>query len=64
MRARHVLGLVVAVLMLLFGGWLALTGMGYLGDSSATSGSWSFLGSLIAGLGVALGFTVVQSARR
>jgi hypothetical protein len=60
----QVLGLAVAAVMVVGGGFLALAGMGYVGESSGSSGSWSILGSLLAGLGVALGITVVQGSRR
>lgn len=37
--------------------------MGYIGDSVSESGSWSILGSLLAGLGVALAITALQRRR-
>lgn len=53
---RHV----VACAMIGAGALLALSGMGYIGESSAQSGTWSILGSLLAGLGVALAITALQ----
>ena len=55
-----VIKLVIAVVMVLGGGVLALAGMGYLGSSSGTSGPWAIIGSLLAGLGVALAITAFQ----
>ena len=63
MSAKHVVGGLVAVAMLAGGGFLALAGMGYIGESAATSHSWSVVGSLLAGLGVALVITVFQRRR-
>ncbi len=60
MSIAKVVGLVLAVVMLVGGGFLALTGMGYIGKSGDTSQAWSVLGSLIAGLGVALVITLFQ----
>lgn len=60
MSIAKIVGLLLALLMLVGGGLLALAGMGYVGDSGETSQSWSILGSLIAGLGVALVITVLQ----
>ena len=59
MSRGQLVGLAVAVVMLVAGGFLALTGMGYLG-TAGTSRTWAFVGSLLAGLGVALVVTVVQ----
>ena len=56
----RILGALVAVAMVLFGGFLALAGLGYIGDSASTSGTWSVLGSLIAGFGIALMITLRQ----
>ena len=60
MSAKHVVGGLVAVAMVLGGGFLALAGMGYIGESAGTSRSWSVTGSLFAGLGVALVITMFQ----
>lgn len=60
MTRGQLIGLVVAVLMVVAGGFLALAGMGHLGESGDTSRGWTFAGSLLAGLGVALGITAVQ----
>lgn len=49
--------------MVVGGGLLALAGMGYIGDSSGTSGPWSIIGALLAGLGVALGISILQAPR-
>ena len=54
MSARRVVGGLIAVAMLVVGGFLALAGMGYVGESGGTSRSWSVIGGLLAGLGVAL----------
>lgn len=54
------LGLVIAVVMVLLGGFLAFAGMGYLGSSGSTSRTWAMLGSLIAAFGVALAISVLQ----
>ena len=63
MSAKHVVGGLVAVAMVLGGGFLALAGMGYIGESAGTSRSWSVTGSLCAGLGVALVITIFQRRR-
>lgn len=60
MSAKFVFGSLVAVAMVVVGGFLALSGMGYIGESDATSGSLSVTGSLLAGLGVALAITILQ----
>lgn len=60
MIAKRVVGGLIAVAMLLGGGFLALAGMGYIGESGGTSRSWSMIGSLLAGLGVALMITIFQ----
>ena len=51
---KRAAAVVLAMALLLGGGFLALAGMGYLGESGGTSRSWSTIGSLLAGLGVAL----------
>lgn len=63
MTRGAILGLLVALVMLVVGGFLALGGMGHLGESGDTSRGWTFVGSLLAGLGVALGITVAQRRR-
>lgn len=60
MSAGRLAGLVVAAVMVLGGGYLALTGLGYLGDEADPSGPASIGGSLVAGLGIALAITVLQ----
>jgi hypothetical protein len=51
---KRVVAVVLALALLVGGGFLALAGMGYLGKSGGTSRSWSTIGSLLAGLGVAV----------
>lgn len=60
MSPKKIFGGLVGVAMLLGGGFLALAGMGYIGEAAGTSGSWSVIGSLLAGLGVALLITIFQ----
>ena len=60
MKGKYVVGGLIAVAMVLGGGFLALAGVGYVGQSADTSASWSLIGSLLAGLGVALVITLVQ----
>jgi len=59
----RVVRLVVAGAMIVLGTLLALSGMGYVGDWSSQSTSWSLLGSLLPGLSVALGITALQRRR-
>ena len=54
----------MAVAMLALGTLLALAGMCYLGESASQSGTWSILGSVLAGLGVALALTELQRRSR
>lgn len=61
--APRVVGGLIALAMLLGGGFLALAGMGYIGESGGTSRSWSMIGSLLAGLGVALVITIFSRHR-
>ena len=63
MSAKHLVGGLIAVAMVLGGGFLALAGMGYIGESAGTSRSWSMIGSLLAGLGVALLITILPRRR-
>lgn len=63
MAGKLVVGALVAVVMVLGGGFLALAGLGYLGTSADTSTPWAVLGSVIAGLGVALAISVLQRGR-
>lgn len=60
MTSGQIVKLLVAVVVFVCGGALALAGMGYLGGSGDTSSAWAILGSLLAGFGVALGITVFQ----
>ena len=60
MSVKHVVGGIIAAAMLLGGGFLALAGMGYIGESGGTSAAWSVIGSLLAGLGMALIISMVQ----
>lgn len=55
---KRVVAVALALGLLVGGGFLALAGMGYLGASGGTSRSWSTVGSLFAGLGVALLITI------
>lgn len=59
---KVVVGL-IALAMVLGGGFLALAGMGYIGRSTDTSTPWAVVGSLFAGLGLALGYTLLQRRR-
>lgn len=64
MSRGRLVGLVAAVLMVLLGGLWALQGMGYVGGSAMTGRPlWAYLGSALAGLGVALGIVVLQRRR-
>jgi hypothetical protein len=63
MSGRRVIGGVLAVAMVLIGGFLALAGMGYIGTSADTSAAWAIAGSFIGGLGLALMFTLLQRPR-
>lgn len=59
------LGLAVAVAMVVVGALWTFQGLGYVGDSFMTdSETWAIIGSVVAGLGVALAFTVVRGSRR
>lgn len=63
MSKGRIAGLVLALLMVAGGVWLAIAGMGYIGDSGDTSQGWAEGGAIIAGLGVALGFVVLSNRR-
>jgi len=60
----RILGIVIALVMIAGGGFLAFAGMGYIGSSSSTSQTWATVGSLLAGLGVALIITTVRGPQR
>lgn len=60
MSGKWVLGGLIALAMMVGGGYLAFAGMGYLGGATGTSREWAFVGSLLAGLGVALAITVFR----
>lgn len=60
----RIVGFILALVLVLVGGFIALAGMGYIGSSSDTSQSWAMLGSVIAGLGVALAISVARPPRR
>ena len=61
----RVVGLVAALLMVVVGGVWTFQGLGYLEGSSMTGDdSWATIGPIVAGLGVALGWVVVQNSRR
>ena len=65
MTLRRAVGLSIAGLMILVGAVWAGQGMGYIGGSGMTDqDEWAFIGSLTAGLGVALAIVVVQNGRR
>jgi len=58
-------GLVAALLMVVVGGVWFGQGNGWIGGSSMTGESfWAYAGAITAGLGVALGWVVVQGIRR
>ncbi len=59
------IGLVAAVLMVLVGGLWTFQGLGYVGGSSMSgSDTWAIIGPAVAGLGIALGITVVRGSGR
>lgn len=53
---------VVAVLLLLGGVLLGGAGMGWFGEGTSTT--WSVVGAVMAGFGVALVISIVQTARQ
>ena len=63
MTGRQVVGLLIAVAMVLAGGFLALAGLGYVGASGDTSAPWAMFGSVLAGLGLALAISLLQRGR-
>lgn len=63
MTVGKALGLLVAAVLLLGGGALTLTGMGYLGGGG-TSTAWSILGAALAGFGVALVISIFRGPGR
>ncbi|WP_193608537.1 hypothetical protein [Nocardioides lijunqiniae] len=59
------LGLAGAGLMVAIGALWTLQGLGYLGGSSMSGErTWATIGPLVAGLGVALAFVIVQGRGR
>ena len=62
-KGGQVVGALVAVAMVVGGGFLALAGIGYIGPSADTSAPWAMLGSALAGLGVALAISLRQRRR-
>jgi len=60
----RIVGFILALALVAGGAFIALAGMGYIGSGSDTSLSWAMLGSLIAGLGVALGISVARPPHR
>jgi hypothetical protein len=64
-KAARTLGLVAAVVMVLIGGLWTFQGLGLLGGSAMTGDStWAIVGPLLAGLGVALGVSILGAASR
>jgi hypothetical protein len=58
-------GLAAALLLVVVGALWFGQGNGWIGGSSMTGESfWAYAGAVTAGLGVALGYVVVQNARR
>lgn len=57
-------GLAVAGLMVLAGALWTLQGLGYVEGSAMTGErTWSIIGPIVAGLGVALGIVLLQNRR-
>jgi hypothetical protein len=52
-------GLALAIVMVLGGGLLAAQGNGWM-EGPFDAPVWGILGALVAGLGIALGFTVLR----
>lgn len=63
MSGGRVIGGLLAVAMVVIGGFLALAGMGQVGESADTSAAWAIAGSFVGGLGLALMFTVLKRRR-
>ncbi|QIG45527.1 hypothetical protein G5V58_24755 [Nocardioides anomalus] len=62
MTPGRVAGCVVALLLVVVGVAIAAAGMGWTGNGSSTS--WSVIGAVLAGLGVALPISIVQRVRQ
>jgi asparagine N-glycosylation enzyme membrane subunit Stt3 len=59
--SARLLGLLAALIMVLAGALFTAQGLGYVGGSSMTNDrTWSLIGPLLAGLGVALAIVVLQ----
>ena len=64
MSSARVLGLVAALTMVLAGALFTAQGLGYVGGSSMSNDrTWSLIGPVIAGLGVALAIVILQRRR-
>jgi hypothetical protein len=63
MTGKRVVAVLLAVTMVLGGGFVALAGLGLVGQSGDTSAPWAISGSLLVGLGLALAFTQLQRPR-
>ena len=55
----RIVGPLVAVVMIVAGGYLAFAGMGWVGTGHESSGAANG-GAVLAGLGVALAFTILK----
>ena len=65
MNLKQSLGLGLAGVMVLVGAVWTGQGLGWIGGSSMTGETqWAIIGPILAGLGVALGITIVGNARR
>jgi len=62
MTVGRLLGFVIAAAMLAGGLAMAAAGIGWLGGGR--SETWSIVGALLAGFGIALGISIVQQARQ
>ena len=60
MTGGKILGLLLGLVMLVAGGFVASAGMGYVGESGDTSTGWTVAGSVLAGFGVALVISLFQ----
>ena len=64
MTSARVLGLLAALTMVLAGALFTAQGLGYVGGSSMSNDrTWSLIGPVIAGLGVALAIVILQRRR-